>query len=133
MTVSREQMVASRSILRSADANDTLAPNFRPTQRLNGRDVFACHEELDALRVDKNTEPNEEEQDASANCDEKDRETQKWFIIAITFICAFAVVIIAITTLCFYARMVNAATPTNVQDKGYKTAPNEEAVEMVTH
>ena len=36
MTVSQEQMDSFRDLLASSDMNDSMAPNFRPPQPLNG-------------------------------------------------------------------------------------------------
>ena len=99
MTVTEEQMDQFRLLLTGTNTSNIIAPNFRPVQPLNGRNVYHCQEDVDAIATDKEVIP-----DKTVDGDDDDGNgvsdtEQMWFIIGVTFIVLFGVSVIIIAYL----------------------------------
>eukprot|EP00486_Rosalina_sp_Unknown_P012583 CAMPEP_0201592214 /NCGR_PEP_ID=MMETSP0190_2-20130828/190162_1 /ASSEMBLY_ACC=CAM_ASM_000263 /TAXON_ID=37353 /ORGANISM="Rosalina sp." /LENGTH=398 /DNA_ID=CAMNT_0048050869 /DNA_START=206 /DNA_END=1399 /DNA_ORIENTATION=- len=76
MTVSEAQMDQFRVLLRGVNTTNSVAPNFRPVQELNDRQIFHCEEDVDALAVTKDTaEANNGDNGDGSNPDDTDGYT----------------------------------------------------------
>ena len=85
MTVSEDQMTAFRSLLESSNSNDTMSPNFRPVQPLNGRTIYECQEEVDEASVFKYDILVDEEITAVEDSSDKDDTISMLTIMSIVF------------------------------------------------
>eukprot|EP00484_Ammonia_sp_Unknown_P023641 CAMPEP_0197028526 /NCGR_PEP_ID=MMETSP1384-20130603/8193_1 /TAXON_ID=29189 /ORGANISM="Ammonia sp." /LENGTH=424 /DNA_ID=CAMNT_0042457543 /DNA_START=80 /DNA_END=1354 /DNA_ORIENTATION=- len=107
MTVSAAQMAKFRSFLESTNVNDTMAPNYRPVQPLNNRTLYQCQEQLDAEEVEKDTIAiTDTVTEAEKALQEK---ANRWFKIAIIFICLFAVCVVITVVLISFVYQLDQA------------------------
>ena len=100
MTISQEQLDKFHSILGSDEVDDIMAPNYRPVQEINGREIFECQEDVIVHEVEKE-EVVETMQETEGDEDDEDDE-ELWFIIAVIFICLFGAAVIIICSQIYY-------------------------------
>lgn len=97
MTISQEQIEKFQNIWGS---EDEMAPNYRPVQAINGREIYECEEDVLAHNVEK-----DHVLDVMVGDDgdeDGDDGYDLWFIIGIVFICLFGVAVLIIGSLLYY-------------------------------
>ena len=107
MTVSASQMEQFRVLLRGTNTTNSVAPNFRPIQEINDRQIFHCQEDVDALAVTKDASTDNngngngdgEGEDIDDINNESSEMEHTWRIIGVTFICLFGISMIIILYL----------------------------------
>eukprot|EP01084_Bolivina_argentea_P266192 451405_1 len=99
--VSLDQLERLRGMLRSSDQNDTIAPNWRPLQQINNRNVFECQDTLDALNVQKEPKIEDQVEHVFDECVNNKEQLATWFALGITFIILFGLSLIAIIFMAY--------------------------------
>eukprot|EP01084_Bolivina_argentea_P291751 501457_1 len=128
MTVSQEQMDKFRLILQSTNANNPMAPNWRPLQDINYRKIYECQEDIDIetvvkqQKVNNNNNNNQKQHTIVYNnlnsIEQEENRSRQWSIIAIVCICLVIISIIVITylswTVCKERRKIYSMAPSSM-------------------
>ena len=112
MTVSEEQMIKFRLLQQSNNMNDTLAPNYRPLQKLNHRKIYQCQSDIDAMTVEKD-EIIVNDNGYNAEYIIKTVKDETWFIIGIIAI------VICFILLCLMIQAIHYICITKKAEKEY--------------
>ena len=142
MTVSAQQMDQFRLLLSGTNTSDTISPNFRPVQDLNGREIFYCQEDVDALTVEKDVIVTDHTTTTTVGVMDTNNDTSSsektWFVVGITFICLFGVSLIAIIYLGHLVHVLatnqSAGNQQDSKRRGkYSRAESQETVDIGTN
>merc|ERR1712130_751389 len=124
--ISMEQMEKFRQV--SEDDLSSQAPNFRPIQELNGRQIYYCEDSVTSQTVEK-----EELMEKNEPLDDEDDALMVWRVVGIVFIALFIISCMVIGCLLFRFcgdRMVADSGKSMDGQKYQRTSSKMDATEM---